>query len=365
MLYRRLFALYPLLASLILAGCSGDEAPQAPVRPVLVVQPQPLTGAWQSYPGEVHARLEPELAFRIGGKLSKRLVEVGDRVRKDQALAELDEQDVRLQLEASRAQLAAAEANLALVSAEHARYRTLLARQLISRSQFDNAENQLKAGQARAKQARAEFEVANNQARYAVLRAPQAGVISARFAEVGQVLAAGQKVYALAADGDREVLIGVPEQASGLFKLGQTVQVELWSQPGKHYLGAVRELAPVADAQSRTFAARIAFKDKAPAELGQSARVSLLSTQASNLSVPLAALSGEQGQPFVWRVEPRSLKLERVEVQTGPYGEERVPILSGLTPDDWIVAAGVQLLQEGQLVRPIDSENRSVTLSKE
>ena len=112
----------------------------------MVVQPQPATALVDSYPGEVRARYEPELAFRIAGKVAKRMVDVGDRVKKDQPLAELDPQDVRLQLEATRAQVAAAEANLQTVRAERERYKALLERNLVSRSQFDNVENQYRAG---------------------------------------------------------------------------------------------------------------------------------------------------------------------------------------------------------------------------
>jgi membrane fusion protein, multidrug efflux system len=116
--------------------------------------------------------------------------------------------------------------------------------------------------------------VASNQASYAVLRAPQDGVIAQRQVEVGQVVSAGQTVFTLAADGEREVLISLPEQAFGRFKIGLPVPVELWSQPGQRFSGRIRELSPSADPKSRTFAARIAFTaGKVPAELGQSARV--------------------------------------------------------------------------------------------
>ncbi|MER1157544.1 multidrug efflux RND transporter periplasmic adaptor subunit MexJ, partial [Pseudomonas aeruginosa] len=188
-------------------------------------------------------------------------VEVGERVKKDQPLAELDPQDVRLQLEAARAQVSAAEANLQTVRAEYRRYRTLLDRNLVSHSQFENIQNSYRAGEARLKQIRAEFNVADNQAGYAVLRSPQDGVIASRRVEVGQVVAAGQTVFSLAADGEREVLIGLPEHSFERFRIGQPVSVELWSQRDRRFAGHIRELSPAADPQSRTFAARVAFDD--------------------------------------------------------------------------------------------------------
>lgn len=358
----------PLVVSmglaLLLAACSNDEQAEQSLRPAMVVQPQPAAALVDSYPGEVRARFEPELAFRIAGKVSKRLVDVGDRVKKDQPLAQLDPQDVRLQLDASRAQVAAAEANLQTVRAERERYKTLLARNLVSRSQFDNVENQYRAGEARLNQIKAEYDVARNQTDYAILRASQDGVIARRSLEVGQVVAAGQGVFTLAADGEREVLISLPEQSVGRFQVGQPVEVELWSQQGLRFPGRIREMAPAADSQSRTFATRVAFSEgQVPAELGQSARVFIASGGAVPLAVPLSALSAEKGQPFVWVVTPGEHRVERRPVRVGAYGDNLVPVLEGLKASDWVVAAGVQVLREGQQVRPVDRANRNVEMA--
>ncbi|AZC22855.1 Multidrug efflux system, membrane fusion component MexJ [Pseudomonas sessilinigenes] len=329
----------------------------------MVVQPEPSARALDSYPGEVRARYEPDLAFRIGGKVSRRLVEEGERVKANQPLAELDPQDVRLQLEATRAQVTAASANLDLVRAERDRYKALLERQMVSRSQYDNAENLYRSGEARLKQIKAEFDVANNQAGYAVLRAPQDGVVAKRAVEVGQVVAAGQTVFTLATDGEREVLISFPEQNFGRFKIGQPVSVELWTQPGQRFDGQIRELSPAADPRSRTFAARIAFNTgKVPAELGQSARVFVQSGEQVSLSVPLSALTAEGGATYVWRIDANNT-LHKTPVRVGAFNEKTVPVLEGLSPSDWVVAAGVHVLHEGLQVRPVDRSNRVVNLA--
>lgn len=363
MLRHALSLALPASAAVLLAACGQEVAAPVAPRPALVVQPQPAAAAADSYPGEVRARQEPELAFRIGGKVVRRLVEEGQRVKVDQPLVELDPQDVRLQLEANRAQLAAAQANLAMVRSEHERYQKLLERQMVSRSQFDNAENLYRAGMARLQQAKAEFDVAGNQAQYAVLRAPQAGVVAKRQVEVGQVVAAGQTVFTLAADGEREVAISLPEQQFARFAVGQPVSVELWSQPDARFAGRIRELSPAADPRSRTFAARIAFDSaKVPAQLGQSARVFVAHAGVIALAVPLSAVTAEDGQAYVWRVNQDS-RVERAPVRLGAYGSETVPVLDGLSAGDWIVAAGGHVLREGQQVRPVDRSNRAVTLT--
>jgi len=354
-----------LLCSM-LSACSDPQTVDEQPRPALVTQPQPASAQVLSYPGEVRARHEPELAFRIGGKVTRRLVEVGDRVKKNQPLAELDPEDARLQLEAARSQVAAAEANLSLAQAERDRYRTLLERQMISSSQYDNAENSYRSAAARLKQARAEFDVAQNHATYSVLRAPEDGVITRRLLESGQVVAAGQTVLVMAADGEREVLFSLPEGSLGQLQLGLPVQVQLWSRPDQLYPGRLRELSPSADPQSRTFAARVAFEaPEAEIELGQSARVFIENPGQSALAVPLAAVSAEAGQSFVWVVESESHRLRRQPVQVGNYQHDRATILQGLEAGDWIVAAGVHMLLEGQQVLPVDRQNRSVQIAGE
>ncbi|WP_201195388.1 efflux RND transporter periplasmic adaptor subunit [Pseudomonas fluorescens] len=353
----------PVSLALFLSACGHEEAPQVTVRPAMMVQPEPSAQAVESYPGEVRARYEPDLAFRIGGKVSRRLVEEGQRVKADQPLAELDPQDVRLQLEATRAQVAAAEANLNMVRAERDRYKTLMDRQLVSRSQYDNAENLYRSGEARLKQIKAEFNVSNNQASYAVLRAPQDGVVAKRSVEVGQVVAAGQTVFTLATDGEREVSISLPEQNVGRYKVGQPVSVELWTQPDQRFSGRIRELSPAADPKSRTFAARIAFTaGKVPAELGQSARVFIQTADVVALSVPLSALTAENGATYVWVLGANNT-LKKTPVRVGAFGEKSVPVFEGLSASDWVVAAGVHVLHDGQQVRPVDRSNRVVDLA--
>ena len=358
------FTLLIVLAALVLQACREETPPPTVIRPAMVIQPQPAADALSVYPGEVRAQVEPELAFRIGGKISSRLVDVGARVKKDQPLAELDPQDMQLQLEAARAQVTAAEANLNLARGELERYKTLLDRQMISRSQYDNVENQFKASAAHLQQIRAGYDVASNQAGYSVLRAPQDGVISRRQAEVGQVVAAGQTVFTLAADGEREVLIGVPEHAIDQFHVGQEVSVEIWSQAGQQIPARIRELSPAADSQSRTFAARVALTGKADnAEVGQSARVYIRSAGVVPLAIPLSAVSAEQEQAFLWVVDPATSRVQKRMVQVQNYGQQMAFITEGLKQEEWVVLAGGHLLQADQPVRPVDRNNRMVALA--
>lgn len=347
---------------LALSACGGDE-PAAPVRPALVTQASGGELGYEAYAGEVHAREEPQLAFRIGGKIARRLVDAGAQVRAGQALAELDPADVKLQSEAFRAQLASAQSDLSLAKSELDRYKNLADQQLVSRSLYDSRVAAYRAAESKVRAARAQSASSGNQVGYAVLRAPRNGVIAQRLAEAGQVVAAGQPVFVLAVDGEREVAISVSEQSVGHLQVGRDLAVELWAAPGKRFPGKLRELSPSADPLTRTYAARVSFTSGGTSvDLGQSARVYAQSSSNGGMRLPLSALTQQQGRPAVWVVDRNTAKVHLTPVTIGAYREDGVPVLSGLKPNDWVVAAGAHLLLEGETIAPIDRNNRPVTL---
>ncbi len=352
-------------AILALVACGNGEPAAATPSPVLVVHPGGgAEAALTAYAGEIRASEESPLAFRVGGHLTRRMVDVGDRVKRGQVLAELDPGDLRLQAAAAQAQLAAAQAELGRARADQARYTQLAQQQLVSRSALDaqNAAAAAAAGQARA--ARAQLDVARNQAAYAQLRAPRDGVIASRSAEAGQEVGAGQPVFTLAGDGGRDVVIALPESRIREFNIGQQVAVELWNTPGQRLPGTIREIAPAADPQARTYAARVALRGAAvqAVALGQSARVLVQDHgQRAALRVPLPAIQrGGNDASAVWVVDPATRMLHLTPVTLGALGESSVPVLGGVDADAWIVAAGGHLLREGQLVAPVDRDNRPI-----
>jgi multidrug efflux system membrane fusion protein len=361
-----------------LSACGkGDPVPEPP-HPVIVVragsaaaqgQGGEVQGALVAFAGEVRAHEETALSFRVGGKLVRRRADVGDRVRAGDVLAELDPGDLQLQVQTLQAQLEAAEAQLARARADHARVATLAADQLVSRSALDQQTATLRAAEGQVRAARAQRDLARSQTGYTALRAPRDGAISGRQAEVGQVVAAGQPVFALAVDGGREVAFALPEADIRAFSAGQPVVIEPWSTPGLHLPGRIREIAPAADSQARTYAARATLDSDAAqrVDLGQSARVYIpRAGDVGAIRIPLTALHrGRRGEPVVWVIDAvrsgaKPAKARRVAVRTGPFAADGVAVLSGLKPSDWVVLAGGHLLHEGQTVLPVDRSNRPV-----
>lgn len=199
-----------IVCGVTLGGCSKDQASAEQEVPlVMVAQPGAVQVNQKSYAGEVQARQQTALAFRVAGQIVERYVDVGDQVRVGQVLARLDVKDAELQKNANRAQLDSAQSAVKTAESELKRFQQLLPINAVSRSQYDAAENQYKTAQANLKQAQSAYAVSSNQTQYNQLTATKNGVITERNIEAGQVIAAGQPAYQLAINGEREVVIGV------------------------------------------------------------------------------------------------------------------------------------------------------------
>lgn len=354
---RRMAPWAVFVAVAMLAGCGADEVPKEPVRPAIVANPVALEAMTiESYSGDVRARYQSALGFRVAGKIRVRRVDTGAVVKAGQVLAELEPQDIDLQRTAAEAAVASAEADLALADAELERHRQLLEKNYISQALFDARANQHKAASARLEQARAQLDVARNQSSYTQLAADADGVVTQWYAEIGQVVAAGQPIVGLARSGELETLIDVPESRVGEFTIGRPVIVQLWAERGSRYAGKVREVSPSADPATRTYAVRVAFDEPDQAvKLGMSTRVFFMDSNApSAVLVALSALHEKDGKPAVWVVDEATSAVQLREVQVGQYREDGVTIVAGLTTGDRIVTAGVHKLRPGQVVKPID-----------
>lgn len=329
-----------LLAALAIAGCSKPEPPVQPLRTVRVMKVDgAAASASLTFPGEVRARYERRLGFRLGGKIVERRVEVGDRVRRGQVLARLDAQDASLNA-------AQAEATRALAEAEAKRYRELRAKNFVSQAVLDAKETALKTATAQA-------GVARNQAGYATLTADCDGVVTAVEAEAGQVVAAGQTVLRVAEDGAREIAIAVPEADVEKLRGAEGFVVTLNSLPGRSWSGRLRELSPAADPATRTFAARIGVPQADDAlRLGMSARVEVKVSRGDTAPVlPLSAFFTRNDQANVWVVDPATQTVTLTKVETDGVVGNEVRVRAGLQPGDLVVTAGAGLLEQGQKVR--------------
>ncbi|MCW5621949.1 MAG: efflux RND transporter periplasmic adaptor subunit [Burkholderiales bacterium] len=338
----------------LIAGCGNEAPPVEDVRPVNVVKVEPTASANEaSYTGDVRARYETALGFRVGGKIVAREVEVGSRVKRGQALARLDPSDFRLNIEAQRSQLAATEADFLQARDDLERYRNLYQQKFVSAAEFDRRQNAFNVAKARLEQAQAQLGVTQNQSTYTALRADEDGIITALSAEVGQVVAAGQEVMRLARLDEKEVLISVPESRLDELRRSGEVSVSLWAAPEATFKGRIREVSPAADPVTRTYAVKVTILDPTPqVQLGMTANVMLAQKGASAVvRLPLAALYQQGQTPAVWVVDGKTGTVTLRPVVVVRYTQDAVEIGSGLSAGDMVVRAGVHKLNPGQKVR--------------
>lgn len=347
-------------ALIALAGCAKQEAKPEPLRPVrTVVVSENGTEEWV-LPGEVRARYETRISFRLPGQMLARKVEVGERVRAGQTVAALDARDAQLAESSAKAQLAQAQSQAALAEADLGRFTELRAKNFISQAEYDRREAQARQAHEQAAAARAQASQAANQVAYALLTAPHSGVITAIEAEAGQVLAAGQTVARLARPEELEVAVNVPEHRLAAFRKAGEYEVRLWSAPGKSYHGRLRELSPVADPASRTYSARISLQDEDGSfAIGMTAELRVRTDTEAAPQIPLSALFHRDGKPAVWVMDEDRVRL--TEVTTGEVNGNAVAIVAGLEPGQRVVSAGVQRLEDGQRVVLAEGPQLAVT----
>ena len=352
---RFLLSVAVLLASIFTVAC-GEKSSTPPPLPPLVITQKAVQGdvrAQASFAGEVRARSESALGFRVGGKIIERRVDVGAMVKPGLVLARIDVRDLQLGAAGARSQVAAAQADLTQAQADYGRYSDLYQKKFVSTAEIDRRKATLDVAQARLDQARAQLSVADNQSTYAVLQADRAGVVTAIEAEVGQVVTAGQTVVRVARDAEKEILITVPENRLGEVRAAQKIEVSLWAAPAVRYQGKVREISPSADTVTRTYAVRITVPEADTAmRLGMTASVSLsLANTPDAVVLPLTAVYQQGTSAAVWIVDPATQTVKLVPVAIGVYRDDSVTVRSGIREGDVVVTAGVHKLTAGQKVR--------------
>jgi membrane fusion protein, multidrug efflux system len=344
-----------IAATALLGACSKPVEKIEEVRPVRAVKlAADQVDVVAEFSGEVRPRIESRLGFRVPGKIVLRKVDVGTQVKHGQILMKLDPQDLQLAQAQANAGLKAAESNRDLAKAELKRYKDLREKNFVSEAVLDGKEGAFKAAQASYDQALAAFRNQSNQAGYTTLVADIDGVVTSVDAEAGQVVAAGNPVVRVAQAGEKEIVIGIPEDKVDALRQLTDVRVRTWAKPDVTIHGKLRELSPMADAATRTYTAKISIPSPADdVKLGMTAYVAFAAkTQNAMIKLPLTALLQEKSNTAVWVIENGTVKLVPVQI-AGNSGND-ILVAAGVNPGQTVVTAGVSLLKPGQKVKMLN-----------
>ncbi|WP_165349900.1 MULTISPECIES: efflux RND transporter periplasmic adaptor subunit [unclassified Mesorhizobium] len=365
---RRLPVAGLIVAALGLAGCSQEKKAevQEVIRPVKIVEiGEAQTTRQLDYSGSVRARTEMNLGFRIAGKVTERLVDIGQHVNAGDVLARVDPSDYELSVKSAKASLDAAERQVETVDLARKRAEQLYAKNFAPKSQLDQAVLTYDQAVATRDAARSTLAQAQNQVRYTDLKASEDGIVTTISADIGQVVGAGTPVMTVAVDGEKEVLIAVPEMDIAGFKPGKDVKASFWSDDALVLDGKVREVAGSADPQSRTFAVRVSLPNDPRVLLGMTANVeATVGSKAQLVSIPLTAMTEKDGKQIVWTVDRASETVHPRPIRVANFTADGVAVADGLKQGDVVVAAGTQFMTENLKVKLSgDAEQQSASAS--
>ncbi|WP_285423604.1 efflux RND transporter periplasmic adaptor subunit [Pseudomonas sp. efr-133-TYG-103a] len=343
----------------VLPGC-GKEKPKEPVRPRVQAQEVKTAefAADVALTGDIQARVQTQLSFRVGGKIIQRSVDVGDRISAKQVLARLDPKDLQTNVDSAIAAEAAEQARVKQTAAAFVRQEKLLPKGYTSRSEYDSAQAALRSSQSALRAAQAQLANAREQLGYTALIADAPGIITARQAEVGQVVQATMPIFSLARDGERDAVFNVYESLFVNPPTDQPVEVTLLDNPKIKATGKVREVTPAVSAQTGTLQVKIALSSLPPGmELGSVVSAALSVPAKASVELPWSALTkglGDHlGQPAVWVVDEQN-KVSLRTVTVGRYLTGKVIIVDGLKNGEKVVVAGNQLLHPDMQVELAD-----------
>jgi membrane fusion protein, multidrug efflux system len=341
------------LIVMTLVGCDTKTPPAAEVRPVRTVTVERnAEGEIVSLTGQVRAKNQVNLAFRLDGRMTKRLVNVGDVLKAGEIVAQLDPQNEQNALRTAQANLVSAQAALVQARLTFGRQEQLLAGSATSRAKFDEAQQTLRSAEAKVNAAHAEVGIEQDQLSYTDLFADAPGVVTATGAEPGEVVRAGQVIVNVARQGGRDAVFDVSEQMIRTGPRDPVVQIALSNDPSVRATGRVREVSPQADPATRTFQVKVGIIDPPLAmELGSTVTGSIKLSAPPGVELPSSALTEVNGRPAVWVVDPKSETVSLRNVDVSQYEPAGVVVSQGLDAGEIVVTAGVQTLHPGQKVR--------------
>jgi RND family efflux transporter MFP subunit len=342
-----------MAVALGLAGCGAKQEAEPLVRPVRsLVVTGGASAESATYTAEIRSRYETDLSFQVAGKLVNRAVDVGNTVKKGQLLAQLDQTDQQLGVDAARGAVPAAQSDLDRSKSEEARFRDLLERGLTTRAQYQAQQTAVRSAEAKLSQATAELRLAQQRLGYTTLRAGEDGVVTRIQVEVGSVVAAGQRAISFARPSELEAVFDVPDARIGEVRPGSSVVINPLQGADAAWAGRVREISPSADPVTRTYQVRTTIVNPPPSlRLGMTVSVTLPRVGgAPSVVLPSTAIFQKEGKPAVWIVTADgTVALRSVTVER--YESDRTYIAAGLSTGERVVTAGVHRLAPGDKVK--------------
>lgn len=348
-------ALLPAIA--LLNGCSKEEQVVEEIRSVKTITVQELSsGQMRKFSGIVQAAESSTLSFEVGGQVEQVLVDIGDRVRKEQVLAVLDKEPYELQEKSAEAELVRARADLTNKKADYEREEAIFKEGAGSQKRLDQARFGYKEAGAGVRVARSQLDLARRDLRKTTLYSPYDGSIGRRMVEPHMEVSAGQPLFEIDAEGEMEVEVNIPETVVNLIAAGSETTVVLTMLPDKNIVGTVSYIGTMAG-RANAFPVKVSLREP-PADIqsGMTAEVTFPlrgeNGQPGYLLPSQAFVMGkEPGRAFVFVYDTASSKVKKTPVRMSGAQNNQVIVAEGLAAGDILVVGGLGFLSDGQQVR--------------
>jgi RND family efflux transporter MFP subunit len=303
-----------------------------------------------SITGEIDARVQSDLSFRVSGRITERLADVGTPVKAGQVLARIDPAEQEADLAVAKATLQSAQAVEVQSRLAFERQQSLFKTQVTTKASLDQAQETLLTAQGTTKSAEALLETSQDALSYTELRADADGVITARNAEVGQVAQAASAMFTLAHDGPRDAVFKVYESLFLKNKMVDKVTITLLSDPSRNVEASVREISPTIDPATGTIKVKVGLEGPASMPLGAAVAGTFHSATQQAIELPWSAMASKVGHPAVWVVDPSSSKVSIHSIDVSTYGTGKFGVSVGVAAGDLVVVNGTKFLRPGQVV---------------
>ena len=354
----RLFLL-ALQVAVLCISCEPQQEEPAAIRPVRYQKVVPTGGVQErTFAGLTHAALETKVSFQVAGKVKRVLVKVGDRVKANQLIAELDDKDYRLQVQQTEAQAKSILAQTRNAEATYKRVQALYASNNASLTELEATRTQTESAQAQMGAGQSQLELARSQLSYTRLRASTEGIIAMVAAEAGEVVGAGQPITLLASGARLEVKVSLPEVVIPHVEEHDTVSVAFDVFSEEHVTGVVTEVGVMSTGLATTYPVTVRLLQENPEwRPGMAVEVTfsiVIEGQKDRLVVPSLSVGEDDQGRFVFILEDTQKGLgiaHRRPVQVGGLRDEGIEIMDGLKEGELVVTAGVSRIHDGQQVK--------------
>lgn len=336
------------LAACAPADVANEKAPR--LVETVTVQTEPWSETVSST-GEIRARVQSELSFRVSGRITERLADVGDRVKAGQVLARIDAEEQQADVQVALASLQSAEAQKTQAQLALDRQESLFTTGVSTQAALDEARETLLRANATVSSAQAQLDTARDTLGQTELKADANGIITTRNAELGQVAQSAQVIFTLAQDGPRDAVFNIDE--SLFLGMGREFETKVDIAPlsgGEPMAGTLREISPTIDRSTGTIRVKFGIDESEQPSLGSPVVAIARYKPVPTIRLPWSSIAADAGQPALWVVDPQTGKVTLRPIEVLSYGSGYFSVRSGVTPGEIVVTNGTKFLSDGEVV---------------